>query len=66
MKGIGFANENLLKAVRKLANRDELLATRLCGRPMVPLIVGLVENPELTAETKTAARRTESGNCSRA
>lgn len=33
------ANKNLLKFVRRLAIKDELLAMRLRGRLMMPLVV---------------------------
>lgn len=39
------ANKSLLKEVRKLAIRDELLAMRLRGRLVVPLAVKPLQKP---------------------
>lgn len=39
------ANKSLLQQVRKLAIRDELLAMRLRGRLVVPLLMETVKKP---------------------
>jgi hypothetical protein len=40
------ANKNLLKEVRKLAIRDELLAMRLRGRLVAPFVLTPSPKPE--------------------
>ncbi len=40
------ANRNLLREARRLAIRDELLAMRLRGRLVVPLVLPPVKPPQ--------------------